>query len=83
MGVPFLAAPSSTCVAQITGTCAASQIHNISSWISASLTQPHSIARSPRAIIIPAGYRRMIASNICGSALNARFVSIFATIGSS
>ena len=40
LGLPCLASPSSTCVAQTTGTPAASQIHRISSWISASRASP-------------------------------------------
>ena len=45
----------STCVAQITGTCAASHNQRISSCISARRSKPIATARSPRAIITPNG----------------------------
>ena len=75
---PCLASVSSTWVAQITGTCAASHNHRISSWISASRTQPSSTARLPRAIMMPRAWRPMVPRMIPGRFLTARPVSILA-----
>ena len=77
---PVLAMPSSTCVAQIAGVCAASHSHRISSWTSASRSNSHSTARSPRAIITPhAPGSAMAASSSSGRRRKARGVSIFST----
>ena len=77
VGDPVFANDSSTCVAQMTGTCAASVNHRISSWTSASRSNPTSAARSPRAIITATGGRRSPRSNRRGSASNAASCSIF------
>ena len=67
-------------MAQITGTCAASQIQRISSCTSARRSKPHSTARSPRAIITPQHGARMAVSSMSGRFSKPRRVSIFSTM---
>ena len=75
-GLPVRARVSSTWVAQITGTWAASQSHRISSWTSASRSNPASTARSPRAIMTPTSAHFMSSRRMSGNALKAATVSI-------
>ena len=78
-GTPSLTRFSSTCVAQIAGTSAASQIQRISSCISASRSKPISAARSPRAIITPNGRRPLAQAIRSGRFVSASGRSILAT----
>ncbi len=73
------ASVSSTCVAQIAGTCAASHSQRISSCTSASRSKPSSTARSPRAIITATGGRRIAVEEDARQVLEAGRVSIFST----
>lgn len=67
-------------VTQMQGIWAAAQILRMFSWISASCSQPQSIARSPRAIITPRGLGSRIAvSSSLGKLRNTFRVSIFIT----
>ena len=66
------------------GTCEASQIKRIWSWISARRCHPHSTAMSPLATITPMGFLVSIACNrMLGRVWNPNSVSIFITIPSS
>ena len=76
---PRLVRPSNTWVAQITGTCADSHSHNISSCTSDIRSKPHSTARSPRAIMTPQAGNFSASSNIAGRLENPLLVSIFNT----
>ncbi len=71
-GLPVRARVSSTWVAQITGTWAASQSHRISSWTSARRSNPASTARSPRAIMTPTSAHFISSRRISGKRLESR-----------
>ena len=53
VGRPLFANVSKTCVAKITGICAASHIQRMSSCTNAKFSNPTSTAKSPLAISIP------------------------------
>ena len=72
---------SSTCVLQMTGMWAASQIQSISSCSSDSLKKPASAARSPRAIMIANGFLLAAATTNSGRWFTASTVSILITSG--
>ena len=77
-GIPSLASVSSTCVAPITGTCPASHTQRILLLHFGHPLNPHSTARSPRAIIWPA--RRGDIASAASPRLRTRFVSILSTM---
>ncbi len=79
-GTPVRASVSSTWVAQIAGTCDASQSQRISSCTSASRSKPSSTARSPRAIITAIGGRRIASKRMRGSCSKPARVSILRTM---